>query len=194
MTPGRDGPAPPARRTSLAAAACLAAALCFPAAAGGPVEEPLGYRMDHYRAPVPGTLEDATVVDTRAAHALWQAGEAVFVDVLPRAPKPANLPEGTIWRETPRRSIPGAIWLPNVGYGAIAPETDAYFRAGLEAAGATPETPVVFFCLADCWMSWNAARRAMWDYGFEHVHWFPGGTDTWAEAGHPLETVERFAR
>lgn len=174
------------------AAVLLWLALAMTAGAG-PVEEPLDYRHEHYRAPVPATLEGGTVVDTAGAHALWQAGGTVFVDVLPRAPKPANLPEGTIWREAPRASIPGAVWLPNVGYGAIAPETDAYFRAGLAAAGAGGETAVLFFCLEDCWMSWNAARRAIWEYGMAQVYWYPDGTDGWVAAGHPTEAVARWA-
>jgi PQQ-dependent catabolism-associated CXXCW motif protein len=110
--------------------------------------------------------------------------------VLPRPPKPANLPEGTIWREQLRPSIPGATWLPNVGYGAIADATEAYFKAGLDkATGGDRAAPLVIFCLADCWMSWNAARRAM-EYGYTNVHWLPEGTDGWAAAGYPLEIVE----
>jgi len=158
------------------------------ATAGG-VEEPLGYRMEQYRAPVPDSIEGGTVVDTAAAHALWTAGEAVFVDVLPRPPRPAGLPEDTIWRPRPRDTIPGTVWLPDVGYGAIAPETDAWFRDRL-AEVAAPDDPVVIFCLADCWMSWNAARRAIREYGYADVFWYPGGTTRWIEAGYPVERVE----
>ncbi|WP_412103300.1 PQQ-dependent catabolism-associated CXXCW motif protein [Salipiger bermudensis] len=153
------------------------------------VPEPGGFQMDSYRAPVPDTLSGATVVGPDEAFALWQSGETAFIDVLPRPPKPANLPEGTIWRDTPRDSIPGATWLPNVGYGAIAESTDSYFRAGLaEATGGDPAHPVLFFCLDACWMSWNAAKRAL-GYGYERVYWLPEGTDGWAASGHPLEPV-----
>jgi len=163
------------------------------ASAASAVEEPAGYRMDEYRAPVPDTLAGATVVDAAGAFALWQAGATAFIDVLPRPPKPDNLPKGTIWHEKPRDSIPGAIWLPNVGYGDIAEETAEYFRAGLSAAtGGDPGHPVLFFCLADCWMSWNAAKRAM-DYGYAEVIWFPGGPEAWAALGQPLEAVEPWA-
>lgn len=117
------------------------AAWAATAATAQDVAEPSDYRMDHYRAPVPATLEGGTVIDAEEAHALWEADEAAFIDVLPRAPKPDNLPEGTIWRDKPRPSIPGAIWLPNVGYGALADITADYFRAGLDhATGATPPT------------------------------------------------------
>ncbi|MFC5441991.1 PQQ-dependent catabolism-associated CXXCW motif protein [Rhizobium halophytocola] len=154
------------------------------------VPEPDGYRMDSYKAPVPTTLGGATVVDIEAAHALWEARTAAFIDVLPRPPKPKNLPDGTVWHEKPRLSIPGAIWLPNTGYGDIADETLTYFRAGLEkATGGDPTRPVLFFCLTDCWMSWNAAKRAL-ENGYSHVYWMPDGSDGWAAAGFETVAVE----
>ena len=80
-------------------------------------------------------------------------------------------------------SIPGAVWLPNVGFGELAPETEAYFRAGLaRATGSDLHRPIVIFCMRDCWMSWNAAKRAL-GFGYTGVHWFPDGTDGWTESG-----------
>lgn len=150
------------------------------------VPEPDDYRMDEYRAPVPSSLAGGTVVGPEEAHRLWEEG-AAFVDVFPQAPKPENLPKGVIWRDRPHDTIPGAIWLPNVGYGRIAQVTADYFRRGLEeATGGDPSKPVVIFCLEDCWMSWNAARRAV-EWGYGAVHWFPEGTDGWALWDYPLE-------
>ncbi|SFU19722.1 PQQ-dependent catabolism-associated CXXCW motif protein [Sedimentitalea nanhaiensis] len=154
------------------------------------VSEPDAYRMDHYRAPVPQTLAGATVVGPEQAYILWQSGEVGFVDVLPQAPKPPNLPKGTIWRDKPRDSIPRAIWLPNVGYGAIADVTAQYFRDGLDRiTGGDTDHPVLFFCLEDCWMSWNAAKRAI-EWGYAQVYWLPEGTDGWALWDYPLQRVE----
>jgi len=171
-------------------AAALAFLLGLPVAGLAGEPEPDDYRMDHYRGPVPETLAGATVVGPERAHALWQSGDVAFVDVLPRAPKPPNLPEGTIWREQPRLSIPGAIWLPNVGYGDIADLTHAYFRAGLDkVTGGDTDHPVLFFCLDECWMSWNAAKRAL-EYGYTDVYWFPEGTDGWTFLDYPVERVE----
>ncbi len=151
--------------------------------------EPDDYRINNYRAPVPATISGGIVVGPEDAFALWQEG-AAFIDVLPRTPKPANLPEGTIWREKTRNSIPGAIWLPNVGYGAIADATEAYFRRGLDnATEGDLSRPVVIFCLDDCWMSWNAAKRAI-AWGYTHVHWLPEGTDGWQLWGYPLEPIK----
>ena len=170
-----------------AAAAMAACLLAGAALSADPVPEPLGYRMEGYRAPVPATIEGGEVVGTAQARALLEAGETLFIDVLPRPPKPEGLPEGTIWRDKPRRTIPGAVWLPDIGYGAISPETDAYFRENLARLTGSRDTPVLFFCLAECWMSWNAARRAIWEYGYTRVYWYPDGTDGWSAAGFPLE-------
>lgn len=183
----------PERR--LAVALVLGAVLAIaagvaPSRAEGTIEEPLDYRLEDYRSPTPATLEGARVVDTAAAQALWKEGKAAFVDVLPRAPKPANLPAGTIWRDKPRDDIPGSTWLPNVGYGALSAEMEAYFRRGLEAvSGGDRAKPLVFYCLRDCWMSWNAAKRAL-DFGYTQVIWYPDGTDGWSEGGLALKPAE----
>lgn len=151
------------------------------------VAEPEGYRMDAYRAPTPATLKGARVIDTSEAERLWRAKAALFVDVLPRDIKPANLAPGTVWRDKPRNHLPGSAWLPNVGYGALSEPADSYFRRNLEALTAGRRAaPLVFYCLTDCWMSWNAAKRAM-AYGYSDVAWYPQGSDGWAKAGLPLE-------
>jgi len=155
------------------------------------VPEPQDYRGDPYRDAVPATLKGAKVVESEEAHAIWKAGETAFVDVIPRPPKPKGLPEGTIWRERPRHSIPGAIWLPNVGYDRIADVTHDYFKAGLaEVTEGDMSHPVLIFCLEDCWMSWNAAKRAL-EYGYTNVIWYPTGTDGWSFFDFPLEKVKR---
>ena len=160
-----------------------------PAKAQEAVAEPDGYRMDGFRAPTPATLRGARVIDTGEAERLWRAKAAIFVDVLPRDVKPANLAPGTIWRDKPREHLPGSAWLPNVGYGALSEPMDGYFRRGLDTLTAgRRDAPLVFYCLTDCWMSWNAAKRAM-AYGYGAVAWYPQGSDGWAKAGLPLETA-----
>jgi PQQ-dependent catabolism-associated CXXCW motif protein len=154
------------------------------------VAEPDGYRMEDYRKPVPKTLKGSRGVLSAEAAKLLQEQGAVFIDVYPRAPKPANLPASTVWREPPHRSIQGAVWLPNVGYGVLAPPTQTYFETHLAALAAGDRgKPLVFFCLRDCWMSWNASKRAIAG-GFSAVYWFPEGTDAWDETGYPVAIVE----
>ncbi len=92
---------------------------------------PTGYRTEDYRAPVPQTLAGGRVLTTAEAEAIWRAKSGVFIDVLPRPPKPSNLPAGTVWRDKPRFNIPGSIWLPDTGYGELADATEDYLRQGL---------------------------------------------------------------
>jgi PQQ-dependent catabolism-associated CXXCW motif protein len=156
--------------------------------------EPDAYRIESYRAPTPNSLKGGRTVSTAEAAALWRDKAAVFIDVMPQAPRPPNLPAGTIWRDKPRLTIPGSNWLPDTGYGELAASTEAYLRDGLaHLTGNDPTRPVVIFCLRDCWMSWNAARRAV-SWGYANVIWYPDGTDGWDAAGLPLEQIQPLPR
>lgn len=177
----------------LSCAALLGLCLLFLPEQGGAqdpnVAEPTAYRTENYRAPVPSTLVGARVIDVGQAEEIWRAKAAVFVDVYPQPPKPAKLPKGTIWRTPAHESIQGAHWLANAGYGVLSADAEEYFRNGLQRlTGGNPDRAVVFFCLRDCWMSWNAARRAL-EFGYRNVIWFPEGTDAWRELGLPVEKI-----
>lgn len=161
-------------------AVLLALLLAGPGAAQVP--EPDGYRGEPYRAPVPATLQGAAVIDGAEAIGLHAAG-VPFLDVLPRKTRPEGLPNGTVWREPAHDTIPGALWLWDTGYEALAPAEQARLDRGLErATGGDLAAPVVIFCRKDCWMSWNAARRAV-AAGYSGVRWFPGGLEDWQAAG-----------
>ncbi|MEO1206014.1 MAG: PQQ-dependent catabolism-associated CXXCW motif protein [Pseudomonadota bacterium] len=170
----------------------LAFALCWFAASGAlavggveGVKEPSGYRMDTYRAPVPSSLKGARVVEVDGAEKMWRSAGAVFIDVYPQAPKPPGLPSSTIWRAPKHKSIAGATWLANVGYGVLRPEIETFFKTELvRLSDGDPDKPLVFFCLRDCWMSWNAAKRAV-AMGYTNVVWFPDGTDGWVDFDLP---------
>ena len=169
-------------------------ALAAPAHTQGLVPEPDGYRMEDYRTLVPETLAGARVLSTAEAEAIWRAKTGVFIDVLPRAPKPSNLPAGTIWRDKPRFNIPGSIWLPDTGYGKLSAATEDYLKQGIKrASGGNDGAPLVIYCQQDCWMSWNAAKRIL-SYGYRNVAWYPEGTDGWEFAGLPLVESQPEAR
>jgi PQQ-dependent catabolism-associated CXXCW motif protein len=169
---------------------CLLALAAAPALGQEAVPEPDGYRMEDYRAPTPAALKGARVLSTGEAAAIWRAGGAVFIDVMPQAPRPAGLPPGTIWRDKPRRNIPGSIWLPDTGYGALAAATEDYLRSGIaQASGGEQTKLLVFYCQKDCWMSWNAAKRSL-ALGYRNVAWFPDGSDGWEGAGLPLADAQ----
>lgn len=150
------------------------------------IVEPDGYRMEEYRAPVPETLSGARVVSVAEAETLWRAGEAIFIDVLPRPPKP-DFPEGTVWHEPPHRDIPGSVWLADVGYGSLSPTMERWYAGSLERLTEGDKArPVVVYCRENCWMSWNAGRRAV-SWGYTGIIWYPGGIEAWEAAGLPLE-------
>ncbi len=170
----------------LAGLILTAFAFTAPAYTQEDVPEPDRYRTENYRTQVPATLAGARVLTTAEAETIWRAGTAVFIDVLPRPPKPPNLPPGTIWREKLRFSIPGSIWLPDTGYGKLAEATEDYLRRGLaRASGGNNTVLLVIYCQADCWMSWNAAKRVL-SYGYPNVAWYPLGTDGWERANLPV--------
>jgi PQQ-dependent catabolism-associated CXXCW motif protein len=152
--------------------------------------EPAHYRTDDYRSPTPSTLQGATVVSSADAMTLWKAHGTLFIDVLPSPRKPDKLPPQTLWHVPEHLNIPGSVWLPNTGAGVLAPPAAAYFRDQLQRlTGGDRMAPLLFYCLRDCWMSWNAAKRAI-ELGYGRVTWFPDGTDGWTEIGGPLQPCE----
>ena len=48
------------------------------------------------------------------------------------------------------------------------------------------DAPLVFYCMsAECWMSYNAALRAI-KLGYRNVLWYRGGIEAWSSAGLPM--------
>jgi len=131
-----------------------------------------GYRASSYRAPVDRDPAPAQRIALAAARGLRPGRDALFIDVLPLGPD--------------HQTIPGALWLPDVGRSEVHPalwarvaQAAARFRAG------HPGAPVILFCRADCWMSWNAARHLAHDGGRD-VFWLAEGIEGWREAGGNL--------
>ena len=56
--------------------------------------------------------------------------------------------------------------------------------------GGDKAAPVVFYCDPSCWMSWNAAKRAVTELGYTRVYWYPEGAQGWKEAGQPLVAAQ----
>ncbi len=137
---------------------------------------------DHGR----GRAAGGRAIATDAAERLWREKRAVFVDVLPAPRRPEGLRPDALWKPLPRRDIPGSLWLPDVGRGALPEPLDAYFRAALaRATGGDKSAAVVLYCLADCWMSWNATKRAA-AYGYTQLYWYRDGTTGWEAAALPM--------
>lgn len=161
--------------------------LAWPALAGAAAApEPDGYRLDDYQSGTPLTVEGRAALDTAAARRLWETHAAVFIDVLPAPRRPDNLAPGAIWAPVPRRDIPGSIWLPEVGRGVLSEPIETWFRSSLERLSAGDKAAtLVFYCRGDCWMSWNATKRAL-AWGYAGAQWYRDGTDGWETAKLPF--------
>jgi PQQ-dependent catabolism-associated CXXCW motif protein len=146
--------------------------------------------MERYRAPVPADVPGGQTIDVDQARSLLNQRAAVFIDVYPpRGLGPDPLDGHWVISET-RESLPGAIWLPEVGRGHLEPDAQEYFERNLKRlSGNKKNAALVFYCTADCWQSWNAAKRAI-ALGYSNVHWYPLGSDGWREQGHKLEIVQ----
>jgi len=90
----------------------------------------------------------------------------------------------------PHPSLPGAIWLPGAGYGTGFDDALqgrlARFLQFITAGDTSRE--LVFFCVGpSCWLSYNAALRAV-RLGYPNVLWYRGGIEAWGAGGGALRT------
>lgn len=147
-----------------------------------------GYRIAHYRAPVPAAPDGVGRIAPAATAQLRADRDAVLIDVLPA--EGGHREEDGRWRlARDRPSIPGAHWFPEAGRGELAPGVGSWFERGVaRLTGRAKGRMIVTFCLADCWMSWNAARRLR-ALGYTNVWWLAEGTDGWRDLGLPLTPV-----
>ncbi len=168
------------------AALLLLALLSGPAVAGELFNEH-GLRSDRYRAPLPDSVPHGQRLDARQAQALIADIDPLLIDVQAVTVRPELADFGiTFLPNRPRLHIPGSHWLPNVGYGELDESMDGYFRGNLaRLTGGDFSRPILFYCVADCWMSWNAVQRAH-GYGYRELYWLPDGTEAWAAAGFEL--------
>ncbi len=146
-----------------------------------------GFRLGHYRAPTPQTVPKARRIDLAGLRDLLKEPNVALIDVMAHTGAGPD-PESGEWRlSEARMNIPGSVWLPEVGQGRLTPVLRRYFRDNLDkvTSGDKSQT-IVIYCIADCWPSWNAAKRAA-EWGYDNVFWFAEGTDDWSQAGLPLE-------
>ena len=58
-----------------------------------------------------------------------------------------------------------------------------------QATQGRKDRPMVFYCQSiQCWMSYNAALRAI-NLGYSKVLWYRGGVEAWQQAGLPLQSA-----
>ena len=134
-----------------------------------------GYRSKSYRSPTPTDTSFATVVDAQDIVKLLKENEhVVVIDVVP-----LEMNGATFIQAKDHEGIVNSIWLPNVGFGEIDRMTQNYLVDNLNIAmHKNNNTLFIFYCKIDCWMSWNAARRAA-SLGFKNIFWYKNGIEGW---------------
>jgi len=134
-------------------------------------------RQQPYYGPTPLEIPGANVVQTRQLRAMLAGpGSPILIDVLSE--------EGHV-------TLAGAVWLSGFGRGAnfLDPVQSVLTQLLAQLSGGDKAKPMVFFCAsAQCWLSYNAALRAV-AAGYTRVYWYRGGVDAWTEAGLPTATT-----
>ncbi len=125
-------------------------------------------------APTPATIPGGQVITTRGLVELLGGTQvqALLFDVLGG-----------------QERIPGAIAaVPAAQAGNFRDQTQQEFGGFLrQVTQGNPDTPLVFYCLSShCWMSYNAALRAV-HLGYRNVLWYRGGIEAWKKAGQRTE-------
>ncbi len=144
-----------------------------------------GYRLVRYRSPTPATSEEAITLSTAQLQKLLSSkSPPALLDVQPLAWN-----NGFFIQKQPRKNIPGSRWIPNVGLGELTADQEQYFRDQLAiSSNGDKAQPLVIYCRADCWMSWNAVKRAS-RWGYRKLYWYREGTDGWRDAGLGMSTA-----
>lgn len=137
-------------------------------------------RTGDYHGPTPLAIPGGRVVRTTELHAMLMGRTPPYlIDVLGG--------QG-------HRTIAGAFWM----YGAGAGDLDAdasrrFVDAVAKFAAGDRSRPIVFFCAdSECWLSYNAARRAI-AAGYTNIMWYRGGIAAWLHAGYPMSQADPFA-
>lgn len=130
--------------------------------------------------PTPAGIPGGQVITTKGLVSLMQGRQAPFVlfDVLGQA-----------------QQLPGAVsavWLAQPGSFDDATQQRASAFLAQQTQG-RKDIALVFYCLSrECWMSYNAALRAI-QAGYKNVLWYRGGLEAWNYAGLPMQPGQQPA-
>jgi len=134
-------------------------------------------RRPPYSAPTPTRIAGGNVLTTSALNVMLKSGtRPALIDVASG--------EGHV-------SLAGARWIPGAGHGThfVDPLQSLMKERLARLSGGDLSMPIVFFCVnAQCWLSYNAALRAI-ALGYTRVFWYRGGIEAWRSAGLPLARV-----
>jgi PQQ-dependent catabolism-associated CXXCW motif protein len=129
--------------------------------------------------PTPASIPGGQVITTKGLVALVQGRQAPYMlfDVLGG---PQTLPG----------AIPAAILAQP---GSFNDQISQQFGQNLQqATGGRKDAQLIFYCQStQCWMSYNAALRAI-NLGYTNVLWYRGGIEAWQQAGLPTQPAQQF--
>lgn len=129
-------------------------------------------------APTPTSIPGAQLITTKGLVGLVQGRQAPFFlfDVLGG---PEVLPN----------AIP-AVWMAQPGN--FNDQMQQQFAQVMQqGTQGRKDTALVFYCLSNhCWMSYNAALRAV-NAGYKNVLWYRGGIEAWKAAGLPTQPAQQ---
>ncbi len=142
------------------------------------VRPPRGLHHGESHGPTPNQLPGGQVITTKGLLPLLQQNLPVqLIDVLGGE---LTLPRATA---APWAAAPG-------DFGDRTQQQLAQFLEGVTQGN--PEAPLVFFCAGpECWLSYNAALRAV-HLGYRNVLWYRGGVQAWQRAGRRLEQSQQL--
>lgn len=145
-----------------------------------------GYRLTRYRSPTPISHEQAiTLEPVQLQELLQQEPHAALIDVYGNP-----WLRGHFTLQEKHFNLPNSLWLANCGTGELTADWEAYCKTWLkQISGGDPEFPLVFYCRADCWLGWNAAKRAA-DWGYGRLYWLRDGIEGWQQAGFELVAAQ----
>jgi PQQ-dependent catabolism-associated CXXCW motif protein len=168
-----------------------------PASSGAQTDPALfdgdGYRTSRYRSPISIDPTPASHLSLSASLVLDPERAALFIDVMPVEGGVRDPLTGTWTLSEDHLTIPGALWYPETGRSPVDADLWSALEARVRKARRKgPYYPIIVFCRADCWMSWNAARRLA-ESGIDNVWWLAEGTDGWHAAGRELVVAKPVA-
>jgi PQQ-dependent catabolism-associated CXXCW motif protein len=84
-------------------------------------------------------------------------------------------------------TLAGAVWISGAGRGTnfFDPVQSVLEQLLAKLSRGDKARAMVFFCASSqCWLSYNAALRAV-AAGYDKVYWYRGGIEAWTAAGLP---------
>ena len=132
-----------------------------------------------YHGPTPTRIPGGKVVATGELKALLEQPQRPYlIDVL----------GGGV-----HRTIAGAFWMLGSGDGEMSKDEEARFAKAIGAfAGGDKNRAMVFYCVdSECWLSYNAALRAI-ALGYTNVMWYRGGIASWRTSEGAMTQSDPF--